>query len=361
MTRSVDNPSVSSSGIGAASGRRAVGISVGELSGLLGGRLDGRADLEIVGLNALDAAVVGELSFIRDAKFSRQWSASRASAAVVKEGVEVPGHDPQTRALVFVRDADLAMVRALELLAERGHAGESIGATARGVHPSAIVEAGAVIDASASVGPGCFVGAGCVVGAQSVLEHNVTLAGASRLGRACRLGPGASVLAGSVLGDRVLLHAGVRIGTDGFGYRPSDDRRSLVRIPHLGNVVIDDDVEIGANSCVDRARFGSTTIGAGTKIDNLCQIAHNCRVGRGVIICGNCGIAGSATIGDGAMIGGLVGIGDNVNIGAGARVAAKSGVMSDVAPGTTVAGLPAFEGREYLRMVAALRGLARRK
>lgn len=149
------------------------------------------------------------------------------------------------------------------------------------------------------------------------------------------------------------------IGADGFGYRPAPDGRGLVKIPHLGNAVLDSHVEIGANTCIDRARFGSTRIGAGTKIDNLVQIGHNCRIGRSVVICGCTGIAGSVTIGDGVQIGGNCGIADNVTIGRGARIAAKTGVMHDVPEGITVAGLPAFPGRDYLRMIAALRKLAK--
>ncbi len=178
---------------------------------------------------------------------------------------------------------------------------------------------------------------------------------------ASTLHPHVSVLDRCIIGNDCVLHAGVAIGADGFGYRPSPDGRGLLKIPHIGNVVIGDHVEIGANSCVDRAKFGSTTVGNGTKIDNLVQIAHGCRVGRSCIICGQTGMAGSVIVGDGVIIGGGVGVADNVEIGSGARIAALSGVTGNVPAGQTWMGAPAAPAGEWRRTYAAMRRMGKPK
>lgn len=317
----------------------------------LGGRLVGPPDVVVTRADALADADERTLSFIRDAAFAKDWAASRAGVALVSEGLSVdaaPG-----RALVFVRDADLAMVEALNMLAPAARQATP------GIDPRAIIEPGAMIDPLASIGPFAVVRAGASVGEGSSIASGVVIDAGSRVGRFTTIHANVTIANASVVGDHCIIHPGVVIGADGFGYRPAPDGRGLVKIPHLGNAVLDSHVEIGANTCIDRARFGSTRIGAGTKIDNLVQIGHNCRIGRSVVICGCTGIAGSVTIGDGVQIGGNCGIADNVTIGRGARIAAKTGVMHDVPEGITVAGLPAFPGRDYLRMIAALRKLAK--
>jgi UDP-3-O-[3-hydroxymyristoyl] glucosamine N-acyltransferase len=332
-------------------------LTTGQIATLLGGRLVGRADLPVQRVDALEDSAPGVLTFIREARYARGWASARASAALVKDGVPVDGHDPDARALIFVPDPDVALIRVLEALQPRRPGGSP--GPAGGIHPTAVVDPSARVDPRATVGPHCFIGADCRIGPGTVLGPGCVIEDASSIGAGCVLHAHVSVRAGSEIGDAVILHAGVRVGADGFGYRPDPSGRGLLKIPHAGNVRIGRGVEIGANTCIDRARFGSTTIGEGTKIDNLVQIAHNCRIGRCVVICGCTGIAGSVTIGDGAVIGGNCGIADNVTIGAGARVAAKSGVMADVAPGQTVAGLPAMPGRDYLRLMATLRRLGR--
>jgi UDP-3-O-[3-hydroxymyristoyl] glucosamine N-acyltransferase len=155
----------------------------------------------------------------------------------------------------------------------------------------------------------------------------------------------------------VILHSNVSIGADGFGYEPSPDGAGLVKVPHLGTVSLEDDVEIGAGSCVDRGKFGATVVGRGTKIDNLVQIAHNCRIGRGCVIAGQSGFSGSVTVGDGVTIAGGVGVADHVTIGSGATIGARSGLMKDVPAGETHVGYPAYEAGIALRQAAALRKL----
>lgn len=323
----------------------------GSIAQAVGGRLVGRGDLAISDLASLDQAGPGSLTFIRDSGFASKWSAAKAGTALVSERVEVKGHDEHARALIYVADADLAMVKVLAMF-ERKQDGP-----AAGVHPAAIVDPTAKVAATARIG------AYCIVGARSVIADHVTLMPRVTVGAEVVIGPGSTLYPGVVIYDRcsigaqTILHANVTIGADGFGYRPDPQGRGLIKIPHVGTVQVGNGVEIGAGSCVDRGKFGATVIGDGAKIDNLVQIAHNVRVGRCAIVCGVTGIAGSVTIGDGALIGGAVGVTDNVSIGAGAKIGAKSGVMCDVPAGETWTGLPAAPHREQMRAWSAVKHL----
>ena len=173
-----------------------------------------------------------------------------------------------------------------------------------------------------------------------------------QVGRDCSVGPGASIMH-ALIGDNVILHAGCRIGQDGFRYHPS--ARGHVKVPQLGRVIIQDSVEIGANTTIDRGGSGDTMIGEGTKIDNLVQIGHNCLIGRHCIIVSECGLSGSVVLGDYVILGGQVGIADHLTVGEGAVVGAKSGVVCNIPPGERWLGVPAMPGREFLRVTAALR------
>lgn len=329
----------------------AVSHTTGSLAQLTGAELHGPDSLPIHGLDAIDRAGPGMLTFIRDQRYASRWARSEATAALVSRGVSVPGHDPSRRALLIVPDADLALVRVIEALARPAAAPHP------GLHPTAVVDPTAQIDPAASIGPGCVVGPRTRVEAGTALLARVVLGADVHLGRDCTLHPGVVVLDRCTLGRRCILWPGVVIGADGFGYRPGPT--GPVKIPHLGTVIIGDDVEIGANSCVDRAKFGATTIGAGTKIDNLVQIGHNCRIGRGCVLCGMVGLAGSVELGDGVVLAGQVGVADNLSIGAGARVGARSGVTRDIPPGQTWLGSPARPARETARIFAALSRFAR--
>lgn len=327
-------------------------VTTATLATLLGAELVGPADLVIARADTIDTTDRGAITFIRDERFARQWVGSGAAAAVVSRGIDVPGHDATERALLIVPNADLAVAQVTELLSPPARA------TPPGVHPSAVVDPSALVHPTASVGPLSIVGARAVIGEGACLHAQVYVGEDARIGARCVLWPRVCVLDRCEIGAWTILHPGVSIGGDGFGYRPSPDGRSLVKIPHVGTVRIGEHVEIGANACVDRARFGATVIGDGTKIDNLCQVAHNCRIGRNCVIAGCTGIAGSVTIGDWVQIGGGCGIADNVTIGDGARIGARGGVMSDVPAGATMVGLPVMPGREYLRMQAYLRKMA---
>ncbi len=323
-------------------------LTTGAVAAMVGATIIGREDLPLTGLAGIDQAGPGALTFIRSREYAAKWATSRATAALVSTGLEPMGHDPSSRSLLMVPDADAALLRLLERLTPRV-------THQAGVHATAVVDPTASVE-GAWIGPWCTVGAGAMVGAGSALAANVSLGAKVRVGAGCVLHQGVVVQDRCIIGDRCLVHPGVVIGADGFGYLPSP--RGHMKIPHIGIVRIESDVEIGANTCIDRAKFGETIVGQGTKIDNLVQIGHNCRIGRHCIICGQVGLAGSVEVGDGTVIGGQVGVADNRRIGAGVMIGAQSGVMVDLADGAKVFGYPAGPASAMLRNYALLQHLA---
>jgi UDP-3-O-[3-hydroxymyristoyl] glucosamine N-acyltransferase len=323
--------------------------TTGELAALLSAELLGPADIGVHGVAALDDAAQGDLTFVRSDRYAARWAKSRASAAIVSRGVAVEAGEG--RAVLLVEDADRAMVALLEVAADRMPKPER----APGVHPSAVVDPGASVDPSVSVGAGAVIGAGVRIGPGSVVGPNCVIEAGVRIGAETLLHPHVVLRSGAVIGNGCELHAGVVIGTDGFGYLPS--AQGPIKVPHLGGVAIGDGVEIGANSCVDRGKFSDTTIGDATKIDNLVQIGHNCRVGRGVVICGCAALGGSVRVGDGAVIGGAVSVRDNVSITAGAQIGGSSIVDGDVDSAEPWFGHPARPGSAATRVFASLQKL----
>ncbi len=323
----------------------------GQLAEMLGASLDGPADLVLTSIDPLDRATTGSLSFIRSDRYARRWGASSASAALVTRGISVPGHDPNTRALLVVDDADLAMVAILAAITPEPDLPPV------GVHPSAVVEDSATIDPSARVGPLCIVAAHAQVGPDTSLVARVTLGRRASVGAGSIIHPGVVIQPDCIVGDRCIFHPGVMIGADGFGYIPGKDG-AVIKVPHLGNVVIGNDVEIGANACVDRAKFGSTTIDDHAKIDNLVQIGHNCSIGRAAIICGLAALGGSVSIGDHALIGGSTALAEQTSVGARARLGGGADLMANIPDGETYVGSPAGPAKETMANYAAFRRLA---
>lgn len=326
--------------------------TIEEINAILKGELIGHTTEKIEGPEELEKAQANHITFIGSSTYAKLWAKSKASAAIVNETLSVePGDD---RALIKVKNADLAMAKILELYnPPKPHFDIDI-------HPTA------VIHASASIGKGCIVGANCYVGKDVVLEKevvlypNVCVFDETIIGEATVVWSGTVIRERCIIGSNCIFHTNVSIGADGFGYRPSDDGRGLTKIPQIGNVVIGHYVEIGANSCVDRAKFSATIIGDGCKIDNLVQIAHNSVMGRSCIMAGHSGLAGSVTLGDGVIIGGSASIKDHTTIHSGATVGAGSGVMNNVPAGQTVLGYPAQEAREMLKQWVAMRRLAKK-
>ena len=322
--------------------------TTGEIAAIVSADLAGPGDLPIVGVAGLDDAGPGELSFIRAPRFAGHWSRSKASAAVVTRGIEVPGHDPAARALLVVDDADRAMVMMLHAAAER--APKDTPPT--GVHPSAVIAEGVEIPETASIGPGAVIGAGAQIGQRTVIgAHGIVEAGV-RVGARTRLHPHVTLLAGTKIGAECVVFPGAVVGADGFGFLPGPE--GPTKVPHLGGVTIGDRVEIGANTTIDRGKFADTTIGDATKIDNQVQVAHACRIGRGVLICGCTAIGGSVTIGDGAVLAGHGSVRDNVTIAPGAMVGGSAAIDGDVDASEPYLGYPARPISVASRNLAAM-------
>lgn len=320
-----------------------------QISLKVSGRLDGPGDLKITGVEQIDRAANGQVTFIGTRHYAEKWPSSRAAAALVKQEFDLqPGSG---RALIRVADADLALAAVLEMFSPPAPAPQP------GVDPRAFVHPQAVLGEGVAVGPMCCIGPRVRIGRGTVIHPNVTILDDSVIGAGCVLWPGVVIRERCEIGDACILHPNVTVGADGFGYRPSPDGRSLIKIPQIGTVRLGREVEIGAGTCVDRGKFSETHIGDGTKIDNLCQIGHNCRIGRCVVMAGKVGIGGSVTIGDGAMIGGGTIIKDHVTIGAGARLGGASALMHDIPPGETWHGHPAHDARAAFREFAAIQRL----
>jgi UDP-3-O-[3-hydroxymyristoyl] glucosamine N-acyltransferase len=251
--------------------------------------------------------------------------------------------------VLIVDHADLAMARVAELFAP------PVPRPPVGIDKSAQVAPAAKIADGVAIGPGVYIGPGARIGARSVLHANVYVGADTTIGDSCELFPNVVVRERCTLGNRVIIHACSAIGSDGFGYRWDGQRHA--KIPQIGTVIIEDDVEIGSCSCVDRAKFGVTRIGRGSKLDNLVQIAHNVTIGPHCILAGQAGTAGSASLGAGVMLGGQCAVNDHTSMGDRSMLAACSGALSDVEPGQVVSGLPAIPHRQFLREQAALRKL----
>ncbi|MFN5496825.1 MAG: UDP-3-O-(3-hydroxymyristoyl)glucosamine N-acyltransferase [bacterium] len=339
---------------GAASVTADAGRTIAALAALVDARLElpeGFDGAQVVeGVNTVDRAGPAELTFVGSGKYARMLESSKALAAIVGHDVEL-SPAAAARAIRRVKNAD----HALRAILERFVPHELL--------PPMGVDRTARVDATARIGPGVRIGAfvtierGAVIGARTTLFDGVRIYAGASVGDDSVLHSNVVIRERCSVGNRVILASGVVIGTDGFGYRPSPDGRGIAKVPHIGTVEIEDDVEIGANSCVDRGKFGATRIGAGTKIDNLCQIGHNCEIGRCVVMSGMSGIAGSTKVGDGVQIGGGCGIADHLTIGRGARVAGRSAVMNDIPDGETWAGAPAQDIRLALREIALIRKL----
>jgi len=323
--------------------------TAGELAERLGAELRGEAGVSLSTLASIEEAGPEALTFIRDEKYALRWANCRAGAAIVSKRLQTDLEPGDDRALLVVDDADLALVRLLELVAPPHETPPP------GVHPSAAIDQTASIADSVRIGPHAVVGPGSSLGAGTILHAHVVVGARVRIGEACDLRAGVVVEDRCALGDRVVIQPNAVIGADGFGYRPGEG--GAVKIPHAGAVVIGDDVEIGAGTTIDRGKLNNTSIGNGTKIDNLVQIGHNCEIGRSCVICGHVGLAGSVRVGDGATIGGGAGIRDNVSIGPGAKVGARSGVMTDIPGGAEWVGIPAAPFRDAMRSYAAVRSL----
>jgi UDP-3-O-[3-hydroxymyristoyl] glucosamine N-acyltransferase len=310
--------------------------TLGEIAGLVGGRVVGDPGFEVNGISSLDEATRADISFFIDRRYSGRLKSTRAGALIV--GSELPsfqGHQ------VVVARPDLAYARTAALFAP-------CSGEARGIHPDAFIHDTSRIGENVTIHPGVYVGEDAVIGDGVVLFPGVFVGARVRIGRGTVIHPNASVLHDCTVGREVILHAGTVVGADGFGF--FQDGSGSVKIPHIGSVRIDDRVEIGANCTIDRAALGTTWIKEGVKTDNLVQIAHNVVVGEKTLIVAQTGISGSTSIGRGVVIGGQVGIGDHLTVGDRAMIGSQSGVAKSVEAGGVVSGTPAVSHRLWLKI-----------
>ncbi len=307
-------------------------FSADELISLLAPRATRGATAATIGqIAALKDARPGDLSFLGNPKYKPEVAATRASVVLLP--ADFAGEPAPDQLFLLVDNPSAA----LATLCARIEA-SLWPRPAPGIHPSAVVAPDAVIDPAATIGPLCVIESGAQIGPFSVLQAQVFIGRQARVGAGCWFMSGVHLATECVVGDRVRLHAGVVLGADGFGYESSTGRH--VKIPQIGQVVIDDDVEIGANTTIDRARFSRTHIGAGTKIDNLVMIGHNVTVGRHCILCAQVGISGSSTLEDYVVLGGQAGVAGHLTIGKGAKTDGQTGINTDLAPGTFWKGSP---------------------
>jgi UDP-3-O-[3-hydroxymyristoyl] glucosamine N-acyltransferase len=323
--------------------KRTNGKTVAELAALVGGRVvagDGGETVERVA--SLESARPGAVAFVEEAKFLDEARSSAASCVIVPRGVDAQGF----RAAIEAERPKLAFA----LMAEVLHAPQR---RAGGRHPTAQVASSARVDESAYVGAFVVIEDDAEVGARTQLHAGVVVGACARVGADCVLHPRVVLYEGAQVGERVTLHAGVVVGADGFGY-VREGERGYRKFPQLGTVVIEDDVEIGAQTCIDRGALGETRIGRGTKIDNLVQVAHNVTIGERVVIASQTGISGSTVIESDAVIGGQVGFGDHARVERGAIIGSKAGVLPGkiVRAGTVMWGVPVRPLDEYKRLNA---------
>ena len=310
-------------------------FTVSNLAELIGGEVVGDGSVILTGIAPADAASSGDLTFAEKPSFLAAAAASQASAILVPRGFE-----SATKALIRVKDARIAIAKVLPLFFPPE-------TPAVGIHPSAVVDPTAQIDATASVGPHCVIGAAVSLGKNTVLMGGNHIGRDSKLGDDVCLHPNVVLYARTQIGNRVSIHAGTTIGSDGYGYVFDQGRHR--KMLQVGNVVIQDDVEIGSNTSIDRGALGSTVIGQGTKIDNLVHVAHNVVMGRHCLIMGQVGFAGSTQLADYVVIASQSGIAGHLKLGTQSTIGAKSGVMRDIAPGETVLGYPAATDKQAKR------------
>lgn len=326
-------------------------MKLAELARRLGGEVRGDGSVDVNRVAPLSGAPAGSISFLGSAKYRGELPACMASALIVSDPSLLTPETGGSRfsALLVVKDAYVAYARAAAIL----HPAVS---EVQGVHPTAVLHPGARIDPSAHIGAFVSVADGVSVGARAVLHPHVVVYRGASVGEDTVLHSGVSVRENCRIGRRVIVHNNAVIGADGFGFAKDADG-TYVKIPQIGTVEIEDDVEIGALSAVDRASMGVTRIKRGTKLDNLVQIGHSVEIGEDGVLCAQVGVAGSTKVGDRVVLAGQVGVADHVTLGDDVVASAQSGLHGEVASGSRMAGTPAMDGRTWLRVSAGLKQL----
>ena len=322
-------------------------LKLTEIASRLDCRLEGDGSVDVRRLAGIEEAQPGDLTFFVNPKYASHVRATRASAVIVADGVQVT--PPAGVAVLRTKNPYLAFARAAEMFAPPA-------AIARGIHPLASVAASASVAPDAAIAAFVSIGEGVRIGARTLLFPHVTVGDGATIGDDCVLHARVSVRERVTLGHRVVVQDGAVIGSDGFGFARTAEGAHH-KIPQAGGVVIEDDVEIGANTTIDRPAVGETRIGAGTKIDNLVQIAHGVKIGKGVLLAAQVGIAGSTRLGDQVTLAGQVGVAGHLTVGAGVVATAQTGIPNSIEPGKFVSGYPAIDNRDWLKSSAVFRRL----
>ncbi len=329
-------------------------LSASEIAALTGGRLVGPGSVTVAGIAPLERAGPGDLSFLAASRYVPYFQRTSASVVLVAPALESSavgaGGGPETR--IIVDDPYAALLVVLPVLYPQA-------VWEAGVHPTAVVGQGATWQEPVAIGPHACLGRDVQLGRNVRIGAGCVLGDGVAVGDDTQLYAGVTLYAGTALGKRVIVHAGAVLGSDGFGYIPGTGGEAHRKIPHVGRCLIGDDIEIGANTCVDRGSVDDTVIGSGTKIDNLVHIAHNVRIGARCLIMAQAGIAGSVQVEDDVIIGGQAGISDHLTIGHGARLLVQSGTIADIPAEATYFGTLARPHREFLRAQLALYRLAK--
>ena len=318
------------------------------IAGFLKGEIVGDPETKVNTIAKIEEGQPGALSFLANPKYEHYLYTTKSSIVLVNRSLVPTAKVGAT--IIRVENAYESFASLLQLV-------DQARPRKKGIHPAAVIEPTAIVGKDVYLGPFVYVGENCFIGDECSLYPNVYLGDNTRLGRKCTLNPGVKIYHDCVLGDNCVIHAGTVIGSDGFGFAPQSDSE-FMKIPQIGNVIIEDNVEIGANVAIDRATMGSTIIRKGVKLDNLIQIGHNVEIGENTVMAGQTGVAGSAKVGKNCMIGGQVGIVGHLRIADGTKIGAQSGLPGDVKKeNTTILGTPAIDHRDYLRSSVVFRNL----
>ncbi len=325
-------------------GEHVMELTISQLTEQLGAELAGEGKKHIRAVAPAASAGQSDVTFASDSRHISKLAGSNAAAVIVQnriEGLKIPQ--------LIVKDVNAALIKALNIFAPK------LKQPAKGIDPAATIAEDVQISPDVSIGPAVCVDSGAKISENTIIAAGCKIGQNTKIGKNCRIGNNVVIYHNCTIGNNVVIQANTTIGSTGFGYCIICGEHKL--IPHNGGVVIEDFVEIGANCCVDRAKFGNTIIGAGTKIDNLVQIAHNVQIGKCCLIVAQVGIAGSCKIGDGVVLSGQVGIVDNIEIGDGAMLGAQSGIMQNISAGQKVFGSPATEIKNALKAIGLTKRL----
>jgi UDP-3-O-[3-hydroxymyristoyl] glucosamine N-acyltransferase len=321
-------------------------MKLSELAEQTGSQVEGDGELQISGAAGLDEAGAGQVTFLSNPRYTPRAKTTRASAIYVGESVEIDRNDI---ALLRAKDPYLAYTRALILF----HPEPRVAAS---IHPTAVIDGSANVADDVSIGAHVVIGPNAEIGNRVRIHANVTVYDNAKVGADSVIHSGVAIRENSILGERVIVHNNSVIGSDGFGYA-KDEQKHWLKIPQTGRVIIEDDVEIGAGTTIDRASVGESRIARGTKIDNLVQVGHSCTIGEDTLLCAQVGLAGSSHIGNRVILAGQAGVAGHNTIGDDVVLTAKSATSHDVPAGKMISGIPAFDNRDWLRSIAAFRRL----